>query len=660
MSASRHRPATAAPLETGRPRPVPSGLDGARLALLFVGFVAVTLAAYLPALRGELLWDDAGHVTSPALQSWSGLLRIWFEPGATQQYYPLLHTAFWLEHQLWGDATLGYHLINVLWHALAGGLFFLLLRRLAVPGALLAALLFLLHPVGAESVAWISEQKNTLSLAFALAAALAYFRFNRSIDAAPAVAADPRERGRAYAWASGLFLCALLTKTVTATLPAALLVILWWKKGRLAWRDDVRPLLPWLVVGAAFGLGTAHFERALIGAQGSDFTLGPIERGLLAGRVVWFYLGKLLWPVDLAFFYPRWTIDAGVWWQWLFPLATLTALAGGVVWSRRNRAPLVAALLYGGVLFPVLGFVNVYPFIFSYVADHFQYHASLAVFALLAAAAVRGWEKVPAPRGAGVALAAVVLLVAAGLTWRQSGHYRDDLTLYRASLASNEASWVAHLNLGVALSDRGSHAEALPHLQRADALKPDHPETLNTLGNVLNQLGRPADALPLLDRAVQVQPRFAGAHNTRGTALMALGRAADGIAAFQQAVSLDPRDVVARINLGWALANTGRPAEGLVQLEQARRQQPDNADAELKTGLVFMLGKRFPEAAGHLERAVALQPLNPELHHIYGMVLLELGRFAAAAEQFEFTLELAPTHAGAQQGLALARQRLGR
>jgi tetratricopeptide (TPR) repeat protein len=658
MPAPPVRSASASPLEPSRPRPAAPEGERARLALLFAGLFALTLAAYLPALRGELLWDDAGHVTSTALQSWSGLVRIWFEPGATQQYYPLLHTAFWLEHRLWGDATLGYHLVNILWHATAGFLFFLLLRRLAVPGALLAALLFLLHPVSVESVAWISEQKNTLSLLFALAAAVAYFRFNRSIDAAPV--ADPCDRGRAYALASGLFLCALLTKTVTASLPAALLVILWWKKGRLDWRGDIRPLLPWLAVGAAFGLGTAHFERALIGAQGADFTLGATERVLLAGRVVWFYVGKLLWPADLAFFYPRWTIDAGIWWQWLFPLATVAALAGGVVWSRRDRAPLAAALLFGGVLFPVLGFVNVYPFIFSFVADHFQYHASLAVFALFAAAAVRGWQRLPAPRGAGVAGAALVLLVCAGLTWRQAGHYRDDITLYRASLARNPESWVAHLNLGVALSDRGSHAEALPHLQRADALKPDHPETLNTLGNVLNQLGRSAEALRPLDRAVQVQPRFAAAHNTRGAALMALGRPAEGIAAFQQALSLDPGNVVARINLGWALANTGRPGEALVQLEQARRAQPENADAEFKTGLVYAMGNRPRDAETHLRRAVALQPTHLDARCILGTVLLELGRAAEAAGEFENALEIAPGHPTALRGLQEAYRRLGR
>ena len=144
---------------------------------LFALMFALCLAAYWPALGGGFLWDDSGHVTAPALQSWSGLMRIWFEPGATQQYYPLLHTAFWIEHRLWGDSTFGYHVINVLWHAISACLFVAILRRLAIPAATLAGLVFALHPVAVESVAWMSEQKNTLSTVFCLAATLGWLMF---------------------------------------------------------------------------------------------------------------------------------------------------------------------------------------------------------------------------------------------------------------------------------------------------------------------------------------------------------------------------------------------------------------------------------------------------------------------------------------------------
>lgn len=609
------------------------------MGAVFALVVVVSLAAYSPALTGDFLWDDAGHVTNPTLQSWSGLMRIWFEPGVTQQYYPLLHTAFWIEHRIWGDATISYHLINVLWHSTSACLLIAILRRLAVPGALLAGLVFALHPVCVESVAWISEQKNALSTVFCLAAALAWLRFE-----------DDRRPSR-YVVASLWFLGALLTKTVTATLPAALLVIAWWRRGRLSWSRDLQPLLLWLALAVVAGLGTAWFEATQIGASGDAFSLGVVERSLLAGRVVWFYLGKLLWPVGLTFFYPRWTLDAGVAWQWLFLVATLGALAAGIWWSRRDRAPLAAALLFGGTLFPVLGFVNVYPFVFSYVADHFQYLASVGMITFLAAAATRGVALLSWPRWRKIAAAAGVLVVLGGLTWRQSGMYRDVFALYETTLARNPASWVAHLNLGTALAEAGQVEESLPHLQRALELKPRFPETLNSLGNVLNRLGRSHEALPLLEQAVRIQPRFAEAHNTLGTTLMALERADEGIAAFRRALAINPDLTLARINCGWALGNQGKITEAVTQFERVRSQHPDLADVEVKWGLTFAMHGRLNEALPHLERASELQPDDADIRHALGRALLAAGRRTDAIAQFNEALRLDPNHAGAREAL---------
>ena len=341
---------------------------------LAAGFLSlVTLVAYWPALRGGLLWDDTAHVTRPELRSLRGLGRIWSELGATQQYYPLLHSAFWVEHRIWGDRVLGYHLTNLVLHVAAALLVVMIVRRLSLPGAWLAGFVFALHPVFANSVAWISEQKSTLSAVFYLGSALAYLYFDR-------------DRWRTeYFLALGLFVLALLTKTVTATLPAALLVVFWWKRGRLDWKRDVYPLLPWFALGAAAGLFTAWVERKFIGAEGPDFTLSLLERCLVAGRVIWFYFGKLVWPQDLVFIYPHWTIDPGVWWQYLFPLGALALLAMLCLVARRRRGPLAAFLFFIGTLFPVLGFLNVYPFVYSYVADHFQYLASLGLIVPLAA-----------------------------------------------------------------------------------------------------------------------------------------------------------------------------------------------------------------------------------------------------------------------------------
>lgn len=578
--------------------------------------------AYFPALSGGFLWDDAGHVTRADLRSLSGLGRIWFEFGATQQYYPVLHSAFWLEHRLWGDSTVAYHLLNLLLHGTTACLFGRLLQRLAVPGAWLAAGLFVLHPVCVESVAWISEQKNTLSAVFYLTAALAYLRF------------DERRDARAYILATGFFLLALLTKTVTATLPAALLVVFWWRRGRLDWRRDVWPLLPWLVCGAVSGLVTAYFERKLIGAEGADFELDAVQRGLLAGRVLWFYLGKLLWPVELVFIYPRWTVDASQLGQWLFPLGALALLTGLCWWwwRRRQRAPLAAALLFAGTLFPVLGFFNVFPFVFSYVADHFQYLASLPVFALIAAGLELARRRLP--RWGGLVAATAVLGTLGALTWTQCGQYRDLFTLYEETLARNPACWMAHQNLAIALADAGRVDEAVPHAEATVRLKPDHAPAYNNLGDLLLQLGRLPEAVPLLERAVQLRPRYAVAHGNLGLAQARLGHLDDALQHFAEAARLDPHYPQAEFNWGVALMEARRLAEAVPHFARAVELEPGAAATRLLYGRLLASQGRFADAAIQFRAAVGLNHNSAEAHLLLAYALRELGQPEEAQEHF--------------------------
>ncbi len=600
-------------------------------------FLAV-LAAYWPALSGGFLWDDDGHVTRRDLQSLAGLIRIWCEIGATQQYYPVLHSAFWLEHKVWGDTAAAYHLLNVLLHATAACQFGVLLRRLQVPGAWLAAALFALHPVAVESVAWISEQKNTLSAVFYLAAALAWLRF------------EDRRSPRDYAIASAWFVLALLTKTVTATLPAALLVLAWWRRGRLAWRGDVRPLLPWLAAGLAAGLFTAHFERVLIGAQGEAFALGLLDRAVLAGRVAWFYAGTLAWPFDLAFIYPRWTIDASAPLQWSGLAATAGLLLLLAAWSRRDRGPLAAALLFGGTLFPALGFFNVYPFVFSWVADHFQYLADLPLFALAAAGLARQAARfTPAVRvTAGVAAA----LALGGLTWRQSALYRDEFTLFEATLARNPGCWMAHLNLAVALTRDGRPAEAVPHLEAALRLRPDYPQAESNLGDNLTRLGRPREAIPHLERALRLRPDFADAHLNLGDALVADGRPVEAIPHFETALRLKPAFPLAHRNLGLALGMAGRTEEALPHFARAVALRPDYADAEVAWAVGLTLAGRFAEAEPHFERATEIEPANAVIRLSYGRALAGAGRPEAALIQLQAAVAAAPDNADTHLALA--------
>lgn len=538
------------------PSPSSSPADSKSIPELWfvAALFALVFLAYQPVFQAGFIWDDDAHVTAPALRSWSGLARIWTEPGATQQYYPLLHSVFWLEHRLWGDHAIGYHLANLTLHAAAAGLFWLLLRRLAIPGACLGAAIFALHPLQVESVAWISEQKNTLSTVFYLGAALAWLRFDTG-------------RTRRFYWiASVLFVLGLLTKTVVATLPAALLVLIWWRRGKLDWKTDVLPLVPWFLLGAIAGLFTATVERHLIGAAGVAYELSWLQRGLLAGRVIWFYLGKLAWPADLTFIYPRWTIESGRWLHWL-PLAGAVVLTYAL-WAlrHRSRSPLAAWLLFAGTLFPVLGFFNVYPFLYSFVADHFSYLASLGPIALSAAGLVR------APRPLARTLAVALLLVLGVFTWRQSATYRSAELLYRTTLERNPACWMAWNNLGhLQLADRARTAEAIASFEAALRLRPEYPEARGNLGLALTQAGRPAEAVPQLQESLRLKPGVYQMHNNLGIALATSGRPAEALGAFRQAAALNPMLPNIQENWGKALLLLDRREEAAEHFAIANR-----------------------------------------------------------------------------------------
>jgi len=540
--------------------------------------LCATLFAYLPSMRGGLLWDDDAHVTRLDLQSLRGLWQIWFQLGATQQYYPVLHSAFWVEHRLWGDATVGYHLVNVLLHVAAACLFALILRQLSIKGAWIGALLFALHPVNVESVAWISEQKNTLSTVFYLSAMLAYLRHDeeaRGESRRQAVAKERRHEGashislftRHYFLALALFIAAMLSKSVTVTLPAALLVVIWWRRGKLSWKNDVLLLAPWIALGMAMGLLTAWVERRFIGAEGADFTLSLLERCLLAGRVVWFYLSKLLWPANLMFIYPRWEVSATIWWQYLYPAGVLGLIGAAWMIRSRTRGPLAALLFFVGSLFPALGFFNAYPFIYSFVADHFQYLASLGLFALAAAFCWK-WQSA-------VAIAAICIL--GPLTWLECRIYRDSETLYRTTLARNPGCWMACNNLGLIVQGKGRLSEASALYQQALRIKPDYHQAHSNLGTVFYAEGHFPEAVAQFERALRFKPNYAEARNNLGNAFTGMNRVPEAIAQLEEALRLKPNYAEAKLNLGSALVKAHRFPDAIASIKEALRLKPDYA-----------------------------------------------------------------------------------
>jgi Tfp pilus assembly protein PilF len=606
MAKSRRasRPTTkAARLESAKP---PAKTQTARPAgdtKLWVLLFCVTLVAYWPALNGGLLWDDDSHVTRPELQSLHGLARIWTDPRAAPQYYPLLHSAFWLEHQMWGGAVLGYHLTNVALHAIAAALVVLIVKRLALPGAWLAGLIFALHPVHVEAVAWISEQKSALSAVFFLASFLAYLQFDRT------------RRRPHYFLAFGLFLLALLSKTVTATLPAVLLVTFWWQRGRLGWRRDVLPLVPWLALGSAAGMFTAWVERTFIGAHGPEYTLTLTQRFLLAGRVIWFYLGKLLWPANLTFSYPRWIIDSSTWWQYLFPAGVVAVAVALATVARKHRGPLAGFLIFAGTLFPALGFLNVYPFRYSYVADHFQYLASLGIIVPVSTGLSAALRRPSISGAMPVLLPSLLLGILGLLTWRQSFMYASAETLYRETLARNPSSWMAHTNLGNIMAQSPERLpDAIAEFQTAIRINPDAAEAHLSLGSALAHLpDRMPDAIAEFQTALRLKPDYAEAHFDLGNAQAHVpDRLPDAIAEYRAAVQLKPDFALTHLNLGNALSRTpGGLPEAVKEYEAALELRPDSAETHYNLGSALaQLPGRVPDAIAQFQAAVLL---NPEL-----------------------------------------------
>ncbi len=555
-----------------------------RTAWVAAAIVVASVLAYVPAIRGGWVWDDDFHVSrNPNLDSLEGLRRIWLTTSATPQYYPMTHTTFWIERHLWGLRPLGYHLVNVLLHAASAVLLGLVLTTLEVPGAWLAAAVFALHPVHVESVAWVTERKNTLSGFFYLASALVFLlHFLARGD-------GRRTSRRAPAVAAALFVLALLSKTVVATLPVALAIVLLWKRGRIE-RRAAAWLSAMLAVGAAFGLLTAWLEEHHVGAQGTEFSMSLAERVLVAGRAVAFYLGKLVWPHPLAFVYPRWSLDPRAPWQWLFPVAVVAVLA--LLWagrSRIGRAPATAFAFFVVTLLPALGFLNVYPMRFSFVADHFQYLASIGPIALFCAGAARLGERLP-PWVPGEAWSAPLLLVLAALTWRQGGGYRDLDTLWQRTIEASPDSFMAHYNLGRMLAERGRKDEAFEQYREAVRANPDMPEALINLAVELTDRGKPDEAVALYERAIRIDPSRERAHYNLALVLELLKRPGDAEREYREAIRVKPSMTVAHTNLAILLFQQGRYVEAWQEVHASQRY-----GGKPHPGVLRALSARMPD-----------------------------------------------------------------
>jgi len=629
--------------------------------------LAMILAAgwiYWPAMHGGWVWDDKNEVTQMAALDGPGALgKIWLTP-ATGDYYPVKTTLEWLEWRWWGDSTFGYHLINVGLHACGAVLLWRLLKKLGVRCARFGGLLFAVHPVAVESVAWVDELKNTLSLPFLLLAMIAYVRFSGA-GAAESARRSPTGEGGGFYWLSLLcFLLAMLSKSSVVMFPLILLLYAWWRRGRIG-LADLRCAAPFLAISVVLGILTIRFQQQHGlggGVAGAAFALGGWPtRTARAGLMAAFYFFKCVAPVGLMPIYPRWQVNPaapGSFLPWL-------ALAAVVSWLWSKRATWGRHVLFGlGWFFlnlaPVLGFVAISHFRFTWTMDHLAY-LPLAGLVGLAAAGFGAWDgrwtrDRPGWRWLAPASAAAICALLAVASHRYAAAFGGDESFWTTALERNPSAWLAENNLGNLLLDRGETAAAIGHFERALHLNPDYPEAEYNLGLACAGLGRLPEAVVHYTASVRLQPGNGDGHNNLGNALLRLGRTPEAIAEYSEAVRLQPTDVQAHCNLGVALMRMNRGAEAIAQYQEALRLRPDSTQARAGLGNAWARLGHLDEAIGQYEAALRLAPDDADLHFNLAVAFTQAGRRPEAIAQYGEVLRLRPNDADARENLRRAQE----
>lgn len=622
--------------------------------LLFL--LLATLAVYSPAMRGGYVWDDDLHVESPVFEKPNALRRIWIA-GETAQYYPLTYTAFWIQRKLWGLHPEGYHLVNIFLHFLNAALVWVILKKLRIPGAGFAAAIFALHPVHVESVAWITELKNVLSGFFYLLSLASWLNFEDSGK-------------RRWYWASlGLFLPALLSKTITCTLPAAFVLARWFRGRKLDW-DFVQRVSLFLILGAAAAATTVGFEKGHAGDSGAEFNLSFAQRLIIASQALWFYAFKLAWPLRLVFNYERWVPDAGSPWPWLWPLAA--AAAGACAWmirGRTGRGPAASFSFFAIALFPALGFFYIYPQRYSFVADHFQYLSTIGPAALVAAvtAGMLGWDSPGDGARPGTSrdwswmlLPAAALAVLGGLSWRQARTFRNSTILWQSVLRHNPASFLAHNNLGLEYAVQGRMGAAMDHYRLALKANPNFRDAHNNLGLALIKLGRIDEAEAHINAALRISPGMAGAQNNLGLIMASRGNTAEALRRYNLALKSRPGYALAYYNIGNVYAEQGKMDLAEDNYRLALEDWPDYADARVNLANTIAMRGYPDQAILEYQRALRAKSAQPKAHNNLANVLMEQGRTDEAIAEYRLALVLKPDFAEARNNLANALAESGR
>jgi protein O-mannosyl-transferase len=574
---------------------------------LIAAIIIAVAVVYLPALRGDFVWDDFLLITgNPLLQNFSGLVEIW-SGGRTADYFPVTNAAFWIEHHLFGANATGYHAVNILLQIANALLVWRLLKRLNIPGAWLAGLIFGIHPVHVASVAWISELKNLLAMFFALLSILCFLELD-----------DKRLRNSATAYAASLvfFALALLSKTQVVFLPFVLLLCAWWRDKKTAGtkttdlRRDVIRSWPFFLLAIVLGLVTLWFQNRGIGEE--EIVIGALPRRFVnAAMAIWWYAGHLFAPVRLMAIYPNWRFDSPRVLDWLPLIALIGVLAGLWHWrDRGTRGAFFAVACFVVALLPSLGLVRMaYVRSGTLVADHLQYFADVPLLALFSAGVAYAWNE--RQRATKIATATIVtlLVVAMGTyAFDRAEVYRNEETLWQDNLSKNPDAWQAHIMMAQRRFKQERYAEAAYHAGRAAELKPELADIHNELGLAYCRLERFEEGIAEYRTALQLKEAKPSTASSAGVAKI-------------------------RTNLANALAITAN------HLSDSAPTVPEEAM------------RRYDEAIRQYEEALELDPQQPAIHRNLGMLLAQLGRYDEATAHLRATLQMVPNEPLARETL---------
>jgi Flp pilus assembly protein TadD len=620
---------------------------------------AATVVAYFPLKDAAFLWDDDEYlIANPNLHDVQGLKSTWSNRKANPQYYPVTFTSLWVQYQLFELNWFAYHAVNVLLHATSAALLWIILKRLAIPGALLAALVFALHPVHVESVAWITERKNTLSGVFYLLSLLAWMRSGELMEA------DRRPPDRVF-WlivSFAMFVLALGSKSVTATLPCVMLLLVYLKGGRVG--RAMVPLIPFFIVGVIAGLNTSDLERSHVGARGDEWKLGAtmgeelVNRSIIAGRAVWFYLWKLVNPTELVFIYERWDPATFRVWQLMIPASVLALIVALWVWSDRiGRGPFVAMAFFVGTLFPALGFFNVYPMRYSFVADHFQYLASIGPIVLASALLTTMVKRVRFDKRDPVLYSLPMLVVLGLLAHRQTYTMLNLDTLWQHTLEHNPSAWMAHANYGNRMMQIGNLNLAENHLNESLRLKPDNAPAYASLGRVHERRGDDQLAEATYRKAIEIDPKLATPYFEIAMLNRRLGRDEVAIEYLQKTVELMPNHAPARMELGFLYASQRQFARAVEHYQVAVRVSPNSMSARRNLVGALLYLRRLDDASEQIDYVLSRRPDDVQMLVARGIVQESRGLALQAMMTYRRALQLDPSNSDAASNLArLERQ----